>query len=89
MSTVNENKTPLSLGEYLNKELKGKNKTDFARRIGISRRQLYNILSNTRKLKPKVAKSLGEVLGQGPEFWLTVQHEYELYRLHVHQVEQH
>ena len=72
---------PISVGEALDKELAGKNRTDFARRIGISRRQLYNILSNTRKLKPKVAENLAEATGKSAKFWLTVQHEHELHSI--------
>jgi len=70
---------PLSLGEYLDKELAGKNRTDFAKRIGISRAQLYNLLNDRRRLTMEVAKSLGDVLGKGPAFWLHLELDHKLH----------
>lgn len=72
---------PISVGEYLDKELAGQNKSEFAKRLGISRRQLYNLLGNKRRLTFEVAKSLGEATGHSPAFWLQLELDY---LLHAH-----
>jgi plasmid maintenance system antidote protein VapI len=72
-------KTPPSLGECLDKELKAYNKTEFAKRIGISRAQLYNLINDKRSLTLEVAKSLGEATGKGAKYWLDLEHEHRLY----------
>ena len=72
---------PISLGKKLAEELQNRNKSEFAKRIGISRRQLYNLLGDTRKLKPKVAEKLAEATGTSVKFWLTLQHEHELHSI--------
>lgn len=77
---MNEKKTkPLSVGEQLHKEIDSLNKTEFAIRIGISRRQLYNLLNDKRKLTLAVAQCLGRETGKGAKYWLDLEHEHRLY----------
>ena len=71
---------PKSLGEHLHKELESQNKTEFARRIGISRKQLYNLIDNKRSLTIEVAKRIGEELGTDAKYWLDLEHEHRLYK---------
>jgi len=69
---------PLSVGEQLDKELKGQNRTYFAQRVGISRSQLYNLLNDRRKLTFEVAENLGRATDKSAKFWLTLEHEYRM-----------
>jgi addiction module HigA family antidote len=52
-------------------------KTEIARRLGISRQTLYDILDEKQPVTAAMAR-LGTFFGNGPEFWLTLQREYDL-----------
>ena len=51
-------------------------KTEVARRLGISRQTLYDILE--QPVTPAMALRLGKFLGNGPDFWLNLQRESDL-----------
>jgi plasmid maintenance system antidote protein VapI len=70
---------PINFGEYLDREISNQNKTEFARRIGISRSQLYNLINNRRRLRPDVAENLGEATGKGAKFWLQLELDHRVY----------
>ena len=53
-------------------------KAEIARRLGISRQTLYDILDQKQPVTPAMALRLGKFLGNGPDFWLNLQREYEL-----------
>ena len=53
-------------------------KTDIARRLGISRQTLYDILDERQPVTPAMALRLGKFFGNGPEFWLNLQRDYDL-----------
>lgn len=75
---IEKTTVPLSVGERLHKEIDSLNKTEFAIRIGISRRQLYNLLNDKRRLTLDVAQSLGRETGKGAKYWLDLEHEHRL-----------
>jgi len=50
-----------------------------AREMGISRQQLYKILSGDRAVTAEMATRLGKYCGNGPELWLNMQSAYDLW----------
>ena len=53
-------------------------KAEIARRLGISRQTLYDILDEKQPVTPAMALRLGKFFGNGPEFWLNLQRDYDL-----------
>ena len=53
-------------------------KTEVARALGISRAQLYAILSERAPVTAPMALRLGRFFGNGPELWLNMQSNYDL-----------
>jgi addiction module HigA family antidote len=53
-------------------------KAEIARRLGISRQTLYDILEEKQPVTPAMALRLGKFLGNGPEFWINLQRDYDL-----------
>ncbi len=51
-----------------------------AREMGISRQQLYKILSGGRAITAEMATRLGKYCGNGPELWLNMQSAYDLWQ---------
>jgi addiction module HigA family antidote len=57
---------------------KGVPRTAVADALGVSRRTLYAILEEKVPVTPEMAFKLCAVLGQSPEFWATLQLNYDL-----------
>ena len=55
----------------------GKTKAEIARMLGISRQQLYDIISEKKPVSPAVAARLGKLFGDGPAVWLRMQAAYD------------
>lgn len=53
-------------------------KADVARTLGISRAQLYAVLAEKAPVSAAMALRLGRFFGNGPEFWLNMQSNYDL-----------
>jgi addiction module HigA family antidote len=53
-------------------------KSEIARRLKISRQTLYDILDEKQPVTPAMALRLGKFFGNGPDFWLSLQREYDL-----------
>ncbi len=53
-------------------------RTEIARRLKISRQTLYDILDEKQPVTPAMALRLGKFFGNGPDFWLNLQREYDL-----------
>ncbi len=53
-------------------------KTDIAGALGISRAQLYAILSEDAPVTAAMALRLGKLFGNGPEIWLNMQSNYDI-----------
>ena len=54
--------------------------SEFARRLGVSRQVLHKILAETHGITPEMALRIGEFLGNGPELWLRMQQDYDLWQ---------
>lgn len=50
-----------------------------AREMGVSRQQMYKILSADRAVTAEMAARLGKYCGNGPELWLNMQSAYDLW----------
>lgn len=53
-------------------------KAEIARRLGISRQTLYDIIEERPPVTPAMALRLGCFLGNGPGFWLDLQRDHDL-----------
>ena len=53
-------------------------KTEIARRLGISRQTLYDILDEKQPVTPAMALRMGKLFGNGAGFWLNLQQDYDL-----------
>jgi addiction module HigA family antidote len=52
-----------------------------ARELGVSRQQLYKILRNERAVTAEMATRLGRYCGNGPELWLNMQSNFDLWHV--------
>ena len=53
--------------------------TDFAKRIGVTRARLSEIVNGRRGVSPDTALRLARVLGTSPDLWLNLQQRVDLY----------
>ena len=53
--------------------------SETARRLGISRQQLHRVLACTHPISTEMALRIGKFAGNGPELWLNLQQNYDLW----------
>lgn len=73
---------PTHPGEMLLKEfLKplGVSQTDFAKHLGWTYARLNEIINSRRGVSARSALAFGEALRTGPEFWLNLQRDWDLW----------
>ncbi len=58
----------------------GLTKSDIARRLGISRQTLHDILAQRQPVTPAMAVRLGKLFGDGGRVWLRMQAEHDLWQ---------
>lgn len=51
----------------------------FAAHVGWTYARLNEIINGRRNITPESALSIGEALGTGPEFWLNLQRDWDLW----------
>jgi addiction module HigA family antidote len=74
---------PMHPGELLREDILpalGKNKTEIASLLGISRQTLYDILDEKQPVTPAMALRLGKLCGNGPRLWINLQRTYDLWK---------
>lgn len=54
-------------------------KTEIARLLGVSRQTLYDILREAQPITPEMALRIGKLGGNGPNLWLNMQANYDLW----------
>ena len=59
----------------------GMTQTELARRLGVSRLSVSELLHEKRALSPDMAMRLGKLLGTSPEGWLRMQTAVDLWEL--------
>jgi addiction module HigA family antidote len=57
----------------------GMSVTEAAQRMGVSRMQLHRVLAGTAAVTPDMALRLGKFCGNGPNLWLAMQQERDLW----------
>lgn len=74
--------SPMHPGELLREDVLpalGLTKTEVARRLGVSRQTLYDILRERAPVTAAMALRLGKFCGNGPVLWLNLQNAYDLH----------
>jgi len=85
-----KNRPPTHPGEMLLKEFLeplGISQMELARHMGWTYARLNEIVKGRRGITAASALTLGEALGTGPEFWLNLQRDWDLWhtqRAHKH-----
>lgn len=55
-------------------------KSDLARRLGLSRQHVHDIIAGNKPVSPSVAAKLGKLFGNGPALWLRLQASHDAWR---------
>jgi len=74
---------PTHPGEILREDIfpaLGRDMTEIAKALGVSRRQLYEIIGERRAITAPMALRLAKLIGARPEFLLELQNAYDLDR---------
>jgi addiction module HigA family antidote len=58
----------------------GKDKSEIARLLGVSRQTLYNIIKGEQSVTPEMAVKLGKLFGDGAGVWLRMQVARDLWK---------
>ncbi len=54
-------------------------KAEFARRLGVSRQSVYDLLEGRQRVSPEMAVRLGALFGNGPQLWYGMQSNCDLW----------
>ena len=74
---------PIHPGELLAQDVipvTGRSKAEIARRLGISRQTLFDILGQRQPVTPRIAVRLGKLFGDGPGPWVRMQAAHDLWK---------
>ena len=72
---------PTHPGEILREDIlpaTGLFKAEIARRLGVSRQTLYDLIAERQPVTPAMALRLAKLFGNAPEFWLNLQRDHDL-----------
>jgi addiction module HigA family antidote len=88
MSTLRDpNRRPTHPGEVLREDVLpalGLTQTEFAKRLGVSRLSVSELLHEKRSLTPEMAARIGRLLNTTPESWLRMQEALNLWEVRQH-----
>jgi addiction module HigA family antidote len=74
---------PAHPGEFLREitiPATGLSKSEIARRLHISRQTLHDVLACRQEVTASLAQRLGKLFGDGPDIWLAMQMEYNIWK---------
>ena len=74
---------PAHPGEFLDEIVipaTGRSKTEIAKLLGVFRHRLYDLLRKEQGVTSEMALRLGKLFGDGPQIWLRMQIERDLWR---------
>ncbi len=57
--------------------------TEFAKQIGVSRKVLSDVINEKAGISPVMSLRLSKALNKSPQFWLTMQMNYDLFHVQV------
>ncbi|MET0366802.1 MAG: HigA family addiction module antitoxin [Methylobacterium sp.] len=72
---------PMHPGELLREDVlpaTGLTKTEIARKLGVSRQTLHDLVAERQPVTVAMALRLGKLFGNSAEFWLNLQRNYDL-----------
>ena len=72
---------PTHPGEILREDIlpaTGLAKAEIARRLGVSRQTLYDLIEERQPVTPTMALRLGRLFGNAAEFWSNLQRDFDL-----------
>ncbi len=78
------NRRPTHPGAILREDVLpalGMTQTEFARRLGVSRLTISELIHERRALSPEMAARLGKLLATTPESWLNMQTALDLWEI--------
>lgn len=77
---MKQNNNPQHPGPYLESVYRGLGltKKTMAAKLNMSRTTLWKFTEGKLRLNPEMAAGLGKISGDGPAFWLNLQHEHDL-----------
>lgn len=78
----NPNRCPTHPGELLREDVipaTGLSKAEIARRLGISRQHLHDIMDEKKPVSAAMAVRLGKFFGDGAGVWLRMQGAYDVW----------
>ncbi len=81
-SLRNKNHRPTHPGEILREDVLPAIRmtlTEFARRLGVSRRTVSQIVNERRPVTPDMAVRLARLIGSTPSFWLRLQQAVDIW----------
>ena len=55
--------------------------TEFAKQIGVSRKVLSDVVNEKAGISPVMSLRLSKALNKSPQFWLTMQINYDLFKV--------
>jgi addiction module HigA family antidote len=55
--------------------------TEFAKQIGVSRKVLSDVVNEKAGISPVMSLRLSKALNKSPQFWLTMQMNYDLFKV--------
>ncbi len=55
--------------------------TEFAKQIGVSRKVLSDVVNEKAGISPVMSLRLSKALNKSPQFWLTIQMNYDLFKV--------
>jgi addiction module HigA family antidote len=74
---------PMHPGELLREDVLpalGRDKTEIAKLLGVTRQTLHSILTEKQPVTVAMALRLGRLCGNGPSLWLNLQRDFDLWR---------
>lgn len=71
---------PAHPGEVLKEYIEGFSITEVAQKLNVTRVALSRIINRKAAVSPEMALKLGKLLKTTPEFWLTMQANYDLWQ---------
>lgn len=71
---------PAHPGEVLKEYIEGFSITEVAQKLNVTRVALSRIINGKAAVSPEMALKLGKLLKTTPEFWLTMQANYDLWQ---------